>query len=60
MFFVNEWIEVEGGMRCVSSRPFYNFEEANFESERLCREGNRDSDYTCDTANMKGKVVESL
>lgn len=61
MFYVNEWQEMKDGrMLCVSSRPYYTFEDADFHASRLARDGNKDSDYTCDTANMKGKIVEAL
>jgi hypothetical protein len=61
MFFVNEWVETEGGtFVCVSSRAFYVEEEAQFQADRLCREGNPKSDYLCQEFNMKGREVESL
>jgi len=48
MFFVNEWRETERGtFICVSSRAFYVEEEAQFQADRLCREGNKESDYLC-------------
>ena len=61
MFFVNEWQETERGtFICVSSRAFYVEEEAQFQADRLCREGNKESDYLCQEWNMKGKEVASL
>lgn len=61
VFFVNEWQETERGtFLCVGSRVFYGEEEARFQADRLCREGNPNSDYLCQEFNMKGKEVESL
>jgi hypothetical protein len=61
VFFVNEWVETEGGtFLCVRSFPFYTEEEAEFQAGRLAREGNKESDYLCQEYNMKGREVQSL
>lgn len=61
MFFVNEYRETDRGtFLCVGSRAFYVEEEAQFWADRMCREGDKNSDYVCEEFNMKGKEVESL
>lgn len=61
MFFVNQYSETDRGtFLCVGSRAFYVEEEARFYAERMCREGDADSDYICEEFNMKGKEVDSL
>lgn len=61
MFFVNEYRETDRGtFMCVGSRAFYVEEEAQFWADRMCREGDMNSDYVCEEFNMKGKEVESL
>ena len=61
MFFVNEYRETDRGtFLCVGSRALYMEEEAQFWADRMCREGDKNSDYVCEEFNMKGKEVESL